>query len=151
MDNTLEYKYFKELKNYCDKIFDELKRLDGSDNVQVLIKTAIYVYNASFACEIGLKTIYLESNDEYIYGHLIEKLYLKISPSIQQIIKNNMPTLQFDNNDINYYISVINNNFAEWRYFYETKDREGIPNKMNTNLLFLYEFLNAIQTYLESC
>lgn len=78
-------------------------------------------------------------------------MYLKISPSIQQIIKNNMPTLQFDNNDINYYISAINNNFAEWRYFYETKDREGILNKMNTNLLFLYEFLNAIQTYLESC
>ena len=149
MNERIEYSYFKELKIVSEKLYYELMEVNENDIIKKIIKTAVYIFNASFACEIGLKTIIMaEDSINKVTGHKLNDLYIQLSLNSKQFIESKMSKLQLDNNDIQHYLSIISDNFVDWRYFYETEDKNGNAKSYETNCLFIYDFLNAIEEFI---
>ena len=97
------------------------------------------IVNASFACEMFLKSL-LPPNTR---GHELDELFSKLDQDTQnEIMGWTGLTMNCSNSDYNMDqfqqdLKNNSNNFAEWRYFYEYHD-------LKANLHFLLTFLNVL-------
>lgn len=97
------------------------------------------IVNASFACELFLKSL-LPSNT---HGHKLDELFSQLNQDLQNKIMGwTGLTLKCSNDDYNMEqfqqdLKNNSNDFAEWRYFHEGHSQRA-------NLHFLLTFLNVL-------
>lgn len=116
-------------------------KIDRANYVNTFDEVVVFVVNASFACEIGLKTILSKEAKKEFKEHNLHDLFNKLSNSSKQQIINNMSSLKdksINSSEFYNYLSVVADNFPRVRYWYE----HGIK----TNWLFLYELMESIGT-----
>ena len=126
---------FKDVANNLYEKIDKVKPVKTFDEINA------FTVNSSLACELGLKAIIAEKY-KYPKTHDLSKLFDMLSDWIREYIKNKMPTLIDkgpESPEFKEYIDKVSDNFIEWRYYYE--------NDIETNWLFLHEFMNAIGSY----
>ena len=116
-----------------------------------IYQLSVFVTNNSFACEVGLKGL-LRKNNKGIdltksYGHDLKKLFDNLLPYQQEFIKDEIDivsSFRKAGDDFDSILEAVSNNFQEWRYVYESCDKNGNTKEYHTNYYFLYDFLNAI-------
>mgnify|MGYP004676478853 FL=1 len=132
----------------CDTLVEKMNQgfFESDTNVQQEEKTKLkqslvvpVIVNASFACELFLKSL-LPSNT---HGHKLDELFSQLDQNLQsKIMGLTGLTLKCYNDDYNMEqfqqdLKNNSNDFAEWRYFHEGHSQRA-------NLHFLLTFLNVL-------
>lgn len=115
------------------------------ESEQGLPEFAIATCNLAFAAEIGYKTILHYCGENKVTHSLVEldREVRKEGISICQ-----EQDLGISTQEMNELLTIVDNNFVEWRYYYEDKDKHGEQKALRTNLLFLWDLLSALDHWL---
>lgn len=131
---------FKIFREVAEDIYKKIDKKRPEKSFDYIIA---FTVNCSFSCELGLKAIIAERYSE-VKGHFLDKLFDQLEQEQKNFIIANMPSLadkSETSKEFRDLITTVSNNYVDWRYYYE-KD-------LNTNWLFLYELMNAINLYFD--
>lgn len=160
-----EYGLFNEFKTLSEiqyeKLKDDLKYSQQEESFRLNIneynfinKVSCYVVNSTFACEIALKAILkfnqiLKRNytNEVLKKHRLDDLFDLLDDIQQEIILSKLPLLK-NKEELKKELKIIANNFVEWRYSFQTNKMKGEQNNLTTNVVFIKDFLNALDKFL---
>ncbi len=106
---------------------------DGVVNPDICVP---YTMLTAFSCELCLKAAYAaENNGTQVYGHNLLKLFGKLSPQLQALIRREWPLCLAQNItvtemrkhmpelnvDLDYNLDISKESFVDYRYIYEGK------------------------------
>jgi hypothetical protein len=96
--------------------------------------------NIAFSCELAFKSLLSESDRVHI--HKLRDLYNKLDIEYQQEIKGRViGEMNFTDTDFYAKLDECNNNFVDWRYFYE-HGHAGIKGHFDVMRLMVEEVLD---------
>ena len=113
---------------------DEQRILSNSDNIEWL--PIPYLVNASFACELYLKSILDAKKVACNKTHDLNDLFSLLPKEIQDDVENRCANVDFHEN-----LMQVSKMFIEWRYLHEKIEKNA---KISANLEFMRNLINSL-------
>lgn len=145
------YDFDVQISKIADDFFEAYKRCCEPKNLHIdefgrTIGATINVpaiVNASFACELYLKNILVNSHHNHNLKLLYQDPSLNIQLELKTIATQELSKMNF-NSDFEEYLNDISESFVSWRYIYEYDFTTGFLGKKVNEYIQLFNILLPI-------
>lgn len=131
----------------CKILEERMNNAINTNNKTDLSLIAPIAVNASFACELLIKSMLNNNVNKHDLDFLFKKLELKIQQEVKDSLKKEIINKQqnYSDSDFLQFLSNNKDTFCNWRYFYE-----GKTNKVDIQFLlsFMDSLFNVAKKYL---